>query len=189
MRAMMRLAAVAVMAAGLGAGAASDFRSVRWGMTILDVITAEGREPVQREDDGRYIVEYEGLQVAGMPASLGYGFDDEHRLKHAVYVLTAAPRSGQEWFDGMDRLELLLTQKYGPAADKDVRWRRLQYARNPADYPFAVSIGDLEIVTHWLTPRTTIVLRLDGSNYETGLSVYYSRTGNDFDPMEALGDL
>lgn len=168
-------------------GQEPDVRGVRWGMTEAEVIASEGRDPDERRDGWIYY----SLTAVNMPAVMGYHFDGDGRLRHAVYRFVPRQLSNGLWFDDYRRLVKLMTEKYGEPTAEDTVWLRELYRYDPDSWAFAVSIGDLRLHHWWESERTYMALVLRGDSYAMDLRLEYGdRAAADDKPSpEVLKDL
>ncbi len=168
MRLIRRILACVVLtalaAAGVALGAeAPDFRSVRWGMTMEEVMAAETEVAL-------IVVTGEpalagNCTVAGRKARLYYQFSDS-QLSEAFYAFEDTHTNSNLYIDDFTDMKELLTLKYGPPALDTAIWKHNLYRNRPDEWGFALISGDVKFRAEWETARTRVSLLLAGDNYK-----------------------
>ena len=72
-------------------------------------------------------------------------------------------------------MKALLISKYGEPSDKwpEQVWSNDLYKDNPEDWGMAICVGHLVYQSRWVTPKSVIVLNLEGDNFKTELEILY----------------
>lgn len=155
---------IALLMTGSALGAdAPDFRNVRWGMTMEEVMAAETEAALTVLADQPVLVG--DCIVAGRKARLFYQFASSH-LREAFYAFEDAHTNRNLYIDDFEDLRELLALKYGEPLIDTAIWKRNLYRNDPDEWGRAVVIGDVTFRAEWETPRTRIILSLGGDNYE-----------------------
>lgn len=155
---------VALFAAGYVLGAdAPDFRNVRWGMTMEEVMAAETEVAL-------IVVTGEpalagNCTVAGRKARLYYQFSGS-QLSEAFYAFEDTHTNSNLYIDDFTDMKELLTLKYGPPALDTAIWKHNLYRNRPDDWGLALISGDVKFRAEWETARTRVSLLLTGDNYK-----------------------
>jgi|GEM_PF-2360210 len=153
----------------------TDFRNVRWGMTIAEVTTAE-TEAVLSPVTGHSVLAG-STTVAGRRVNLFYRFTDS-RLSEAFYVFQDTHINENLYIEDFRSMKELLALKYGPPTIDEMLWEGNLYRDRKDKWGFAVLCGDLMYWAEWDTPRTTVTLVLSGDNFKAFHSLtYQSKVG------------
>lgn len=161
----------------LAADGVAGIRKVTWGMNRNQVKQAE---ELSTQDDFRELVSYR-VRVAGLLATLEYKFDND-ALISAGYVIEDTYTNKSAYIDEYERLELLLTTKYGDPYRDDEIWRSIQFKEHRQQWGAAVRLGHLAYVTEWQTDAKSIRLNLSSANNALDFSIRY------YDPQLAPGE-
>jgi len=137
------------------AGAAPDFRSVRWGMTPAAVEATETAPLVNRQPGVLiYRVRWHGLD-----AFVSYHFA-AGELARAVVNVQAFHPSGAAYVADYRRVQAALTQRYGPpVAEREAHDPSRPLGPGSVWEP-ALLLGDISRSTRWETERTRVELTL-----------------------------
>ncbi|HBK59444.1 MAG TPA: hypothetical protein DDZ84_01445 [Firmicutes bacterium] len=153
----------------------TDFRNVRWGMTIAEVTTAE-TEAVLSPVTGHSVLAG-STTVAGRRVNLFYRFTDS-RLSETFYVFQDTHINENLYIEDFRSMKELLALKYGPPTIDEMLWEGNLYRDRKDKWGFAVLCGDLMYWAEWDTPRTTVTLVLSGDNFKAFHSLtYQSKVG------------
>jgi hypothetical protein len=154
------------------------FRKSRWGMSPDEVKAAETAD-LLREGDGLII--YDG-KVLGLDCAILYILVHD-QLVRAKYVVTAEHSNKTAYLSDFDSLKEMLTKKYGEPAQDNVYWKNDLYRDDYSEWGMAVSIGHLSFFTTWDMDETTVILALNGDNFEINLNIEY--TSNELGRLES----
>lgn len=146
-----------------------DFRKIRWGMSVSQVIASELEKPVSESPD---VIVFE-TEIVGFPCGLGYIFVRD-TLVRAKYIFSQKHTNRNLYLDDYTKIKQALTKKYGKPKEDDKVWSDDLYKNKPDDWGMAVCVGHLLLHAGWVTPSTNIHLWLSGDNYEVSLQAEYS---------------
>lgn len=146
-------------------------------MTKRQVMRAEkNRSKIVKKKNYKLVYK---SNVSGLDCSIIYMFE-EGKLGYAEYEFpeddtTNSCISDYKYF------RKLLIKKYGKPDIDGYTWlnENSLYKSHPHYWWIAINLGDLDYMSEWETPRTTIVLSLTGSNnndnkiYKTKLCIEY----------------
>lgn len=147
-----------------------EFRGLRWGASINDVIKKEG-EPVERNAGMLFYK----VRVDNKKFSLAYYFF-ENNLFRAVYLLDEQYTNENQYVDDYFSLIKTLEEKYGKPTSNKTEWSRNLYKDNFQKRGLAYSIGDVTSACTWERDNSTITAILFGNNYTTYIIITYSHT-------------
>lgn len=122
---------------------AADFRHADWGMSRADVIKSEGKKPFSNDKNG---IAY-FIKLAGMDCMAGFMFDRNERLFRGVYVCTRKDNEVGHTIDDYNKIEALLTEKYGSGKNYDKWYRDRSAYDSPEHLRIAVQLGYVEKTT------------------------------------------
>ena len=157
-----------------------DFRNANWGMTIKQVRASEGSRKAQLVKDNQ-VVYFDTISSKSFLVS--YDFID-NKLVSAGYILADEHSNENLYIQDYDKLKELLIEKYGEPSDKWLNgtkysekvWLNDLFKDDPNDWGMAMSLGHLTYQLCWIIPRTEIMLKLTGDNYEIILGIVYYST-------------
>lgn len=146
-----------------------DFRNCKWGMT---------REEVKKyETDISIFLDEKDIisattKIGSTDFNITYYFNNNKLVKCAM-VLTEKHSNENLFIDDYEDFQKLIIEKYGePKQDKKI-WNNNLYKDKPDDWGFAISLGDLTMLSQWLTDTTEVGLILNGDNYKITLGIIY----------------
>ena len=147
---------------------AGDFRKGNWGMEVEEVKALEGNFEFSAENQmlGGHV------EVAVLDAYAIYQFINNILVKGS-YVITETYFSNQSYLGAFEKLEDLLTKKYGPTDKRKTKWINDLYKDSPQNYGMAIGMGHLNIITVWKEGSTEIALYITGDNLEVSLFISY----------------
>lgn len=146
-----------------------DFRNCKWGMSKEEVKKYETDIDITEENEEKIkaIVEVDNTDFLAE-----YYFNND-KLEQ-VTMLSMEEHSNENLFiDDYTNFQELISKKYGePNQDKKI-WSNDLYKDNSEDWGFAISLGDLAMISQWFTDTTEIGLTLSGDNYEIIFGIIY----------------
>ncbi len=148
------------------------FRGHTWGTSEEEVMENEGWELVGAKD-GR--VAYKG-EIAGLPVLATYVFVQDKLVK-GIYFFLQQHTNLNLYLDDFYRIRDLLFEKYGASTGTQMLWNWDLYKKDKAKWGFAISRGDLAVVTRWGFLDTEITLMLHGDNFEVRMDLEYASKG------------
>jgi len=98
----------------------------------------------------------------------------QNRLVRGKYVITAQHSNQNDYLMNYATLKEMLAKKYGDPFEDRTLWLDDLYRQNPLDWGLAVSTGRLRLYCQWSTPKTNLILFLNGDNYQISLGIEYS---------------
>ena len=123
----------------------ADFHYSTWGMSKEEVIQAETE--LTLVDAGEYLIAEDAV-IAQADASLLFEFN-EGKLVSGVVRFKTQHSNENLYLDDYGTIKDSLTEKYGtPSVDKK-EWKDTLYQNDPEDWGFAVSLGDLALISGW----------------------------------------
>jgi len=144
------------------------FRKTTWGMSKEQVEKTETKE-IAYEEEG--ILGYEG-SILDFDCKIVYVFA-EGKLVKTRYIITEKHSNRNEYIKDYYTLKTILSKKYGEPLELEEVWLKDLYKDDPEDWGLAISIGQLFYMAEWKTLETSIILSLDGDNYEIMLAIQY----------------
>lgn len=150
---------------------ASDFRSVEWDYTEMEVMKAEGPDfEFVDKDEGAV---YYSRQLLGSEYLLKYYFLDD-TLYSATYILSEDYTNRNQYLEDYNAITGLLVEKYGKADISGPLWSNSLYKNYPDQHGDAVAYGHLQFRATWHdVGGTQISAMLTGGEYKIGLYIQY----------------
>lgn len=148
--------------------ALNGFRDAAWGMSMQDVKKVETANLESEDGDGLI---YSG-NVAGLDCYIIYSFTSD-KLTLGYYSFSKKYSNDNNYIDDYDKVVDLLISKYGLPEKQDEIWRNDLFRDDPQRWGMAVSAGYLVYQSIWDLPKTEIMLKLYGNNYEINHVLFY----------------
>ena len=145
-----------------------DFKKSNWGDYKYQVKKAEKLRSVSENDN---YIEYNS-QISGIACTLTYIFT-QGKLSAVKYRVSVEHENNNHYLIDRDKLEDLLSRKYGKPTNYYENWISPVYEDDPSAYGYAISIGHYSIYTQWKNQNTDIVLTLEGSGNIIDLTIKY----------------
>jgi hypothetical protein len=165
------------IAASVGQTPNTNFRQASWGMSMGQIIKAEGKQPVDKQksnSSGLDIISYKG-QAGNLECLYAYYFAED-KLVQGRYIFITDHSNNNLYIEDFNTVKNSLTEKYGkPSADQTI-WNNDLYKSDRGEWGMAVSIGHLIFQTKWTLDDTEIILQLRGDNYHITHTVQYEST-------------
>jgi hypothetical protein len=146
-----------------------DFRKVKWGMSIDQVMASESLEVIVKKPE---FLGYQTL-IAGKKTLLIYFFI-QNKLFKARYAIREKHSNKNDYIADYKELHKILTKKYGKPLKDDTYWRNKLFKNNFSDWGMAVSVGHLVFLSEWGTDETRIQSLLKGDNHKINLVIEYN---------------
>lgn len=174
----MRCLAVGLMlAAGLWAQPAEEepphFREVRFGMSMAEVIAAEGKQPDARDDE---VLQYR-MQLGNFPVVLEYLFVDG-RLRVGLYRFVPREGAAEEWFRDFGTVKAWVTERYWAPDEETVDWMNETWREHRDGWPLALASGHVRFRAVWVGERVRVVLGMSGGDKHVVLELLYVDPNN-----------
>ncbi|RKD88335.1 hypothetical protein [Mangrovibacterium diazotrophicum] len=152
-----------------GNSSTQDFRNVSFGMSKVEVKTAESADLIADQDN---MIVYSD-QIASIDVSVVYVFTDG-LLTEGMLVSAEKYSNSNQYYEDYLRLKSLLSEKYGKAVNNE-NWNNTQYKESPANIGTALSLGQVSFLSKWEDdPRIKVSLLLQGKNHKVNLIVKYT---------------
>lgn len=147
-----------------------DFRKVKWGMSVTEVIQSEGRKPVLRDNT---TIVY-NCTIVGRKVKTAYHFV-QNKLVQAFYILEDKHSNDNFFISDYGAFKKALTKKYGKPNTDEVNWsvRDSILKSDSTLWGIAVSGGILSYMSLWETSTTFIGLMLNGDNMKVRCGIGY----------------
>lgn len=146
-----------------------DFRNCKWGMTKEDVKKYESDIEIIEEKEDEIQAKAE---INNTTFLIGYYFNND-KLEQ-VFMASMEEHSNENlYIDDYESFQELISKKYGEPKQDEQIWSDDLYKDKPSDWGFAISLGDLTMVSQWFTNTTEIGLTLSGDNYEIIFGIVY----------------
>jgi len=154
------------------AAEAPDFRNARWGMTSREVLASE-TDCMIVDVDGTGEMLMGMSTVAGYSATVIYEFDPLGQLTGGGYMFSEQHTDGSLYIDDFEDLQGLLTEKYGQPVFAGPNWKNELFRYQRASWGTALALGHVSFLARWETPRTTIMLYLNGDDFKIRHAIIY----------------
>ena len=148
----------------------SNFRNLKWGMTLEEVIETEGAGYDKVNDT---TIRYSRIREEDYPADAEYEFADD-KLSGATFYIQPGYTDNNEYVESYMALIQKFTQRYGEPAGSEKAWGRENMDDKPDQYAQAVLDGNLIWRTEWKTEATQIKLVLSRRNKEICIGIKYA---------------
>lgn len=155
------------------------FRNLKWGMSLEEVLKAEGLGSVNRIGDvAEFGPEYiddaiNFSDVVGGLQTTVYLYFYENKLMGGMYAFQEEHQYKNIYIDDFKNVEKILLDKYGPASSSEIYWRNESWKDSPGYYGHAVALGHLEYKAEWYTYNNIVFHYLVGDGYEIEHLIYY----------------
>lgn len=152
----------------LKTGTTSDFRKVRWGMSVAQV---KQTEKLKLLKEGKESLKYD-YTLIGMKCKIFYHFK-AGKLTSARYTIQQKHHDPAIFNKDFITLKKHLRLMYGAPATIQDNWKNDQFKSDESKWGFAVSIGFLTRMVIWRTGETKVVLQMEGQNHEIFINIKY----------------
>ncbi len=151
----------------------SDFRNIKWGMTISQVKILEDSKLLDETQDGLL---YSNLKVSSYDTQLIYNFED-NKLVKGSYLLNQKHSNTIDYISDYNNLKKQYINIYGKPIKDDVVWKDDLFKDDPNSYGTALFAGHLIYHAKWQTTTTDIDIILGADNFGIIFSVLYQQKG------------
>jgi hypothetical protein len=149
-------------------GDSYDFRKIKWGMSVEEVIATEPTQPVAKDKNS---ISYKTI-VLNRNVSLIYRFIND-KLIGATYQLDDIYIKTKSYIEAYDEFNNALSKKYGKPTNEGTIWLDNTYKNNPEKLYFALSAGHLQYFSYWLTSNSKIKTTLYGDFHNIIIKIDY----------------
>jgi hypothetical protein len=146
------------------------FRNVNWGATgdevkrlMKDTPISDTPSVISFADTVDYLQAYCGFVLAG------------GRFVRGGYLITETHVNDNTFLSDFDRIDALLTKKYGKPSRSGRVWRDDLYRDRLNDWGMAVKTGHLTVQSEWRIGKVEVVHRLRGDNFRVEHRIDYQR--------------
>lgn len=148
-----------------------DFRKVKWGASIQEVMASEKGKPVEKNKE---MVIYKD-KIINKNVWVAYHFA-QNKLVGSMYISLDKHSNDNFFIDDYEDFKTALTKVYGkPTMDKAVWKKQNSLFKSDRDcWGMAVGIGHLCYISSWKTENSAISLLLSGDNAKIRLGISYS---------------
>ncbi|GIQ71491.1 copper amine oxidase N-terminal domain-containing protein [Xylanibacillus composti] len=147
----------------------TDFRNMKWGMSLEEVKTNEENAFLLLEKSDELLYE---ITVEQKSYALQYKFK-ENRLVEGLYLVSDLTNDNVAYMEEFIQLRDLLTDIYGESPFSTAVWTNEEYKYQPDKWEIAAENGDMSIFNQWETPTSSIILALHGSDLAIGVWVTF----------------
>lgn len=140
-----------------------DFRKVKWGYSIKQVESAEGKKYDDISKDGSDITIYYKVNFCGYNAVLLYIFN-KNKLISSAFYLTDRHSSKNTYLRDYASLVKIYKDKYGVPKEEFTNWYDDLFKQDPSNWGVALSLGHMGKYTSFETKSTRILLLISGDN-------------------------
>jgi hypothetical protein len=147
------------------------FRGFSWGDSEASVRDGESAEFITAASpvEGMKVLVF-GDFVAGVRTFVVYILAHD-QLVHSKYLFAERHVEGNLFLSDFKRIDEILRDKYGEPVAAGEIWRN--EVRPAGDYPEAIAMGDLVLVTRWETDATDFIHVMRGENLQITHEVDY----------------
>jgi hypothetical protein len=149
-----------------------NFDEMSWGITKKQVVESEGKPTWQTKARGGDVLLY-AQKVINYDCDVEYCFA-ANRLQQTKFNFTGESRDQDACLDDYRKVKDALIRKFGKPLEESMDWRDSSLREDFASWATAVGLGQLELSSRWVTPKTEITARLAGGDGETSLVVLFA---------------
>lgn len=149
-----------------------NFDEMEWGISKKEVVEAEGKPTAQTKTQGGDILVY-GQKVINFDCDIEYRFA-ANQLRQTRFNFTGESRDQSACLEDYRKVKDALIRRFGRPVEENMDWRDSSLKEDFSSWWTAVGLGQLELNSRWLTPKTEITARLAGENGETSLVVLFT---------------
>lgn len=146
------------------------FRDVKFGMSKTTVAELAGDEIGFTTED----IIYCSTRILGFDSNLYYAFDQNDKLGEILFSIDETHSNDNFYIDDYYDIQKELIQKFGEPVNDEIIWYNDLFKDDYSNWGLAVSAGHLKYVSAWEFDDMTIVLILNGDNYEINLFAGYT---------------
>lgn len=146
-----------------------DFRNVKWGMSVQNVIDSESLTLIANQDEQLFY----STSILNRECYLFYGFKNNNLLNSAGYFFKIEHSNFNSYIDDYLEIQNALISKYGEPLENERIWNNDLLKNNTQNWGTAISMGYLQYRSLWKTETTKIILKMYGDNYEISLGLIY----------------
>lgn len=143
-----------------------DFRNCNWGMTKDEVKKHETDIEIIEENEDEIKAK---VEINNIDFYAGYYFNNDK-----LEQVSMEEHSNENlYIDDYEKFPKLISEKYGEPKLNEKVWNDDLYKDRPSDWGFAISLGELSMISQWLTDTTEVGLTLTGDNYNIVFGIVY----------------
>jgi len=159
-----------------------DFRKARWGMSYVEVMKSESKEPRFFEKD-EYLSYDDYLLYQKI--SIRYHFIDGKLCVMTMSFDDLFPLEKNNYFEEYNNIKSIFNKKYGKPNKNQTVWYNKKYKNKPDMINEAISKNHVFISDSWVSERTIISLSVSVDNSgKVFISVSYKPNEKETLPIE-----
>jgi len=149
-----------------------NFDEMNWGVSKKQVVESEGKPTSQTKARSGDTLVY-GQKVINFDCDIEYCFAT-NKLHQTRFSFAGDSRDHSACLDDYRKVKDALIRRFGKPAEEKMDWRDSSSKEDFSSWATAVGLGQLELSSRWLTPKTEITARLAGGDGETSLIVLFT---------------
>lgn len=149
-----------------------NFDEMQWGVSKKYIVEMEGKPSFQTRFKGLDIMRYE-QKVINLDCAIEYVFAS-NKLSSTKFYFQNNHLNKNAYLEDYQRIKDALIQRFGRPLEENLDWRDTANKENFSSWGEAISLGQLELSSRWLTSQTEIQASLTGEDEEINLIVEYT---------------
>ena len=149
-----------------------NFEEMQWGLSKKQIVEMEGKPADQRKVKGLEVMRYQ-QRVINLECAIDYFFA-ANKLTRTRFSFGGNYLDKNAYLQDYQNIKNALIQKFGRPLEENMKWHDPAYKDDFSFWGEAVSLGQLEMTSRWLTPQTEITASLTGIDEEILLTVEYT---------------
>jgi hypothetical protein len=147
-----------------------DFRKATWGMSKMEVSSAEIGELLTQDS---YNVTYSS-KIYGLGCVITYSFDNDRLIRGTITIIENHSDINK-YLSDFNAIKSIMTTKYGKPATENAVWRNDLYKEVINKWGEAIQLGHLLLFAKWNFQSTLIHLQISGENGKIKLGMQYRK--------------
>ena len=149
-----------------------NFEEMHWGLTKKQVVESEGKPFSQTRVKGRDVLIYQ-QRVFNLDCDIEYLFTG-NKLIQTKFSFAGDSQDKSVCLDNYRKIKETLIRKFGKPVEENMNWLDSSYKEDFLAWGEAVSQGQLELSSRWLTSQSEIAASLAGKNEAISLVVLFT---------------
>jgi hypothetical protein len=149
-----------------------NFEEMHWGLSKKEIVELEGKPADQRKVKDLEVMRYQ-QKIINLDCAIDYFFA-ANKLSRTRFCFTADYPDKNDYLQDYQKIKTALVRKFGRPLEESMKWQDTSYKDDFNSWGEAVSLGQLELSSRWLTPQTEITANLSGADEEILLTVEYA---------------
>ena len=150
-----------------------NFDEMLWGDTKKQIVESEGMPSAQTRAKGRDVLRYK-QKVFNLDCDIEYLFA-ANKLSQTSFAFDSGSLNKNDYLDDYRKIKDALTRKFGKPVEENMDWRDGASKEDFSAWGEAVSLGQLEMRSRWLTPQSEVRARLAGRDEVISLVVLFKK--------------